>query len=540
MKRVQKSKAICALLLVLVMIIGLAACGKEDVSTKPTESEEQTQKKTEDASDTNQDLVPEKVSSEKITLSIMLPEQHAPVDKEHLFFTGIEELTNVRLDPIPVIFDNYSERMNVTLASGDLPDIMAYYTVSGIIDEYGPQGAFAVLDLEKMPNYKLKLSEVENAIELIKSPDGNIYRALEFNYMGVQNAALFARIDMIQKANLELPKAPYSIDELYQLMLELKNAYPDTYPILQFAPGQHWGSWAPLFQTRSGIYFNQSSGQYLDGRLTENFKDLLRFLNNAYKDGILNPEFPTITRQQFDEYLLTDITLFNIGSAAVGDVFTPQGLVRNPDYLFDTIEPPQYMGGDFWQESFHPLNMGAGYVVSNLSKNKDIAVRLLDWMYSEEGSIFNQWGKEGVTYEVVDGQMRLMDHIQTRVRAMEGIPDLKQLWHDYSIGRHGWYLERREDRHIEMDRGPLTRAGADMYAKYQVDPAPITPLMTEEQERIGELGGPINTYLEEQLMRVILGDLAVDEWDNVIEKAKEMGSDEIVKIYQKAYERAYK
>ena len=51
-----------------------------------------------------------------------------------------------------------------------------------------------------------------------------------------------------------------------------------------------------------------------------------------------------------------------------------------------------------------------GYLICNTGKQDriDNAFKLLDWMYSDEGSELLSWGKEGETYKVVDGKKKFI------------------------------------------------------------------------------------------------------------------------------------
>ena len=47
----------------------------------------------------------------------------------------------------------------------------------------------------------------------------------------------------------------------------------------------------------------------------------------------------------------------------------------------------------------------------------------------------------------------------------------------------------------------------------------------------------VNTYVDEMIDKVIMGQESIDNWDKVVKAIRDMKVDEVVKIYQKAYDK---
>ncbi|MNO03929.1 hypothetical protein D3C81_2247840 [compost metagenome] len=63
------------------------------------------------------------------------------------------------------------------------------------------------------------------------------------------------------------------------------------------------------------------------------------------------------------------------------------------------------------------------------------------------------------------------------------------------------------------------------------------PLTKEESSRVKELLAPLNTMLEQEYDKFVMGLKKIDDYDAVIKKAKDSGATEIEKIYNDALAR---
>ena len=118
--------------------------------------------------------------SEPVTLSMLTP-SHAswPFQEDWYVVDLIKEYTNVDLKVTAVDTSGFSEKLNLTMASGELPDLM-FLTDNTTVQQYAPQGAFInILDhLDKMPNFKAWYEENQQYAANYLSADGGLYAEL--------------------------------------------------------------------------------------------------------------------------------------------------------------------------------------------------------------------------------------------------------------------------------------------------------------------------------------------------------------------------
>lgn len=141
----------------------------------------------------------------------------------------IKEYTNVDLKVTAVDTSGFSEKLNLTMASGELPDLM-FLTDNTTVQQYAPQGAFInILDhLDKMPNFKAWYEENQQYAANYLSADGGLYQFPQQGVEETERRGWLYRADIFEELGLEMPT---NKDEFYDVLVKLKEAYPDSYPL---------------------------------------------------------------------------------------------------------------------------------------------------------------------------------------------------------------------------------------------------------------------------------------------------------------------
>ena len=62
-------------------------------------------------------------------------------------------------------------------------------------------------------------------------------------------------------------------------------------------------------------------------------------------------------------------------------------------------------------------------------------------------------------------------------------------------------------------------------------------MTTEESDEFYAKYTDIGTYAQTELLRFVVGDNSMDQWDTFVDTCKSMGIDDCVEIYQTAYDR---
>ena len=70
----------------------------------------------------------------------------------------------------------------------------------------------------------------------------------------------------------------------------------------------------------------------------------------------------------------------------------------------------------------HPNNYYNVWGINTDTENKEIVMKFVDWLYSEEGGYLMNYGVEGVHWEMVDGKPQFLDSIIEEYKSRTGDP----------------------------------------------------------------------------------------------------------------------
>ncbi|MBQ5777698.1 MAG: extracellular solute-binding protein, partial [Oscillospiraceae bacterium] len=210
-------KRFTALLLALVMMFALCACGGNNGGTVAGEV---------DASPLTKDDV----------ISVIVPSHPSwPFDKEWKAIDYMEEVSGATLDIKGVPNSEWSTKLTLLFADPkSLPDVIMMTSPASVTSHANQGSLIPYSQVEQyMPNAKkffdsLDENTYETKVTRCVSFDGELYF---FNCAGRDRTMnLFSwmyRKDIFDKHGL---KVPTTFDEIYEVSKELKKLYPDSYP----------------------------------------------------------------------------------------------------------------------------------------------------------------------------------------------------------------------------------------------------------------------------------------------------------------------
>lgn len=136
------------------------------------------------------------------------------------------------------------------------------------------------------------------------------------------------------------------------------------------------------------------------------FKDYLTTMASWYKDGLINPDFPT---QSFDD-VSAMIAADKVGAAVThlatyGNLYYETNEIPNPDAALIPIQFPVLNEGDSLTR-YRPggRSVGDDKAITTSAKNPEACAYLLDILYKDEVDILLQYGIEGTSYKMEDGR----------------------------------------------------------------------------------------------------------------------------------------
>ena len=449
-----------------------------------------------------------------------------------------EELTNVYLNLTEVSMAASEEQFNLLIASNDLPDIIqmfgSYYTkgIDNAMDED------LILDLTDMladyaPNYNYLR---ENNAELKKSSTEDSGRVGSFYFLigdadlGPRNG-MWIRQDWLEEQGLEVPT---TYDEMYEVLKAFQSAY-NTPMTLYMTEYGYFDSQTLVGGYDVGIGFYNEDGTVKYGPIEDGFYDYLVMMNQWYADGLISSDFTTITSMNI--------------------MFDPTDIVTSKCGVWNA----NYRGDDSWKnnatdESFTPLaiadmtktgteqiHVGGkgsnvdryGCVVSAECEQADVAVAWIDWWYSEEGTMLSSYGVEGETFNYnEDGQPIYTDLIlnneQGSARAMRNIyTGMSFAFRVYRVVTSGY-----DNGYDKLDRGTW-----DTNRDNAWDISNFIAMTSDEGDEYSTIMSDIETYVEENVPKFIIGARDLSEWDTYVQDIIDMGIEDAIAIKTAAVER---
>lgn len=533
-------KRLTALFLVSVMLFALAACsGKEGKNTQ--DGSTAVNVGTADVSTTDAGT-PGEVKSGKIfekstEISIVMG-SHAswPYDESWAMWDIVEEATNVKFNIQAIPLAEMPTKVNLMMASRDqLPDLL-HVIEKGTVDKHAIAGAFvSIMDnIDRLPNFKNWMDTTSDSEEYLTqrtSGDGKIYFFPTYGLHTINNLRSWMyRKDIFEKNNLTPPK---DVNEMFEAAKKLKEIYPDSYP-LAFRDGLDQlrimaPQWKPYFDLYGYYDFNTNKWGY--GAIEDAAKEMVVFFKKMADEELIPPDFLTIETKSWQELVASGKGFMMPEYIVRIDFFNrPARQAGEKDYTWAVMAPPKGNGPDA-ASKVRKMNLEfSGYLICNTGKTENInnAFKFVDWMYSPEGKEILSWGKEGVTYKVVDGKKQfILDDKGTPARNL------------YGLGTYGLYLavDPASNEALYSEENVIEARKAIQYLEERANPLIWLPFNDSEAETQAQLGTTIKTYVDEQFSKFLLGQRPMSEWDAYVQEVKKLGVDELIKMYENTYKR---
>ncbi len=400
-------KKVIALLLVLCMLASaLVGC-----AGSPGEKTAQETDPTNTAQPDNQPAAPEEPATEEpveINLMVFAPENFDP--EVFPSVKAIEEACNVKLNYEVPPMSSYEEKLQITMASGEYPDLIMFPSHdSQVFKDAVSEGIVVPINeyLASADNLNAYISDVswdcmkaEGDDQIYGVPRSTPFRCDQY----------YVRKDWCDNLGIELPEdGIITKDQLVDIMTRFTfddpdgNGLDDTYGFTWYADGN--GNLDPqVFAPAFGLLgWQKSDGTYdymkaMYDRESSTYTELLAFAADCWNQGIIDPNAP------LNKSSAEALTRMIEGSVGIVKDFAgnlPSQLKNlqgvNPDaelaYLFVENENGE-VEGDAYGGGYWFLN---AITIAAKGKEQKI-IDMLDYLLSDDGWRLLQYGPEGVTW----------------------------------------------------------------------------------------------------------------------------------------------
>lgn len=528
----KKTCSIVALLAaVMVLLSVFAACAKGREADFQTEAASSS-----DATDATE--------PEYLELSVLFPENATwKINPDAEFFRIVQEKTGTRLTINTIPDVDYIEKRNLMIAGGNIPDIM-YVNSAQDVMKFAKQGILLALDTlidTSAPNIARYMTPEER--KKVQCSDGKVYSIPRFYDKTIQYYGWMARKDILDANGISVPQ---TLDEFYDMLKRLKKIYPESYPFIVRNSVRDEMS---IYRVFRGLFGEDNLGypNYLFFRdekwkisgMEETSKEILLFIRKLYTERLIDPEFSIISTQQWEQEITTGKSFVTHDYMLRAEYFNNAVRDKNPDFNLDIIPVPKKEGITPSQWVPDKLVDWAQFVINSKTADPDGAIRFMDFFYSPEGVDLTNWGIEGKTYEVVGNKKQFLPNVITASNH-KGTVDIKK---DYLV-QYIFMGVVDADAYKQLNLGKNSLAGFELYEKYNYNmkiPPYVTSAFTQEEaDKVTQIKPLIEKHIVENFTEFIMGTRSFDEWEEFQEELKILGVEDLLKIYQDAYERKYK
>lgn len=550
----KNAKKLVALLLVLAMVLSLAACGNGGNSS--TSSETSTSSAAEDSSaaeegETGDDgetaesgefQLP--IVDEPTTLSYFVADDSncaiMTTDwNDNEFYQEMERRTGVHLEMEMVSSADYQTNFNLMIASGTLADLIyvgASYYAEGV-DAAIDDGYFLDLtDLvdEYMPNYqKVRTSDIQ--YELLSTTDSGRLGAVYELRQSKQGPwlGLWIRQDWLDDLNLE---TPVTFDDYHEVLTAFKNEKGATAPlILNFSGSDgEFGTMSGGLNVLNSWQLDETGkvnfGPYMDA-----WKEYVTIMNQWYNEGLIDPDFMATDERTADmAKVVTGASGLFAALYTMPSVY--EAASEDSNMNLAPVNPPVKNEGDEIHIRLRDSYTSGNTAISADCENPEVAMRWLDYLFTEEGALLANYGIEGDTFEFnEEGEPEFTDKILNNENGWT----MTQTVASYlcpSAGIANWSDWTRELAGVPEKNQACYDVWSEADDTWRL-PSSVTLTQDESTERAA-LYADISTTVKEQTAQFISGALDIESnWDAYIASLESSGIERAIEITQAAYDR---
>ena len=490
------------------------------------------------------------------------------------FTKYLEDLTGVHIEWVTAGRDDWQEKLNMMLSSGDYPDMLL--GLSPDLAKFGVKEQIIVpmdeyINEENMPNY-MKL--YGDRLDLSRETDGQIYSLIAENdcYHCSYGRKMWINTKHLEEMGVEMPT---TTDEFLEVCKKFKEYKPDGIAVLGSAPGQGWYSEFENFLM--GSFILPPSKSYTldrrdktavtwDGEIVcvaqdDRYREFLKYANTLYNEGALYDGDFTQTEEQMKSIINQDGA--PVLAFTTGTISNCIDVTSNPDLYaqYEAMSPLKGPDGTQLTTYFKYLSINDGnFSITDTCKSPEAALRWADFFYSEIGDLASQYGADEGKDWVLNPEGKF---------GLNGEPAKYEILNKYSAEtqNHDWQdlgirvapaeyrLGAATPQDVDIKTGEgleklLYESSKNDYAPYtqteensDLDVLPRLKLTSEETTNVSTIAVEVEKMIDENSAAFITGARNIEDdkdWESFKTSLESAGLQELLETYQTAYDRQMK
>lgn len=500
------------------------------------------------------------VEGDPIHVSCMFPRQSShPTSFDDMWWSQeLLKRANVVFDWNLVEKSGFDEKKNLVLATGDYPDVFIDGITKADEQMFGPMGIFvdlAPLIEEYAPNIKELFERFPDVKKSLTYENGAIYNLCDFNVTPRDQFvdAPYYNVAWVRNLGMEMPK---TLEELYDVLVAVRDMDADSdgntddeYPILFRFESQPAFKYSVLagygliaLQDEYGVTADYvKDGQYLFVPAQEGYKNYLAYMNKLYTEGLISDDCFTASQEQINAKIQTN-KVFMMG-------MQPYNLLYEDEQWIDKFEMLPFLTSETSSEMIWPGNLRhtrawGNFVMTDKCKYPVEMIKLVDYWYSDVGSLMIRAGREKGTYDDQGWEIIIDEKTGDWTSKISYDTEKYTGYYDFRIHNaplQGSYVagEFQNKLMIQSDYKNNWYSETKMASgrtEYMQIPYPEVTYTEEEQETMMTYVDIAN-YVKSMETKFIMGEVSLDDWDSYVNTLYSMGLEDIIAVKQAAYDR---
>lgn len=462
------------------------------------------------------------------SLSVMAPflSTTSPKDGNEIEL-AIEKQIGVDLEMTWVPNASYGDKVNITLAGDDLPQVMVIQGKDPGFVRNAEAGAFWDLTdhLDDYPNLATDLPEVQKA----SSINGKVYGV--FRARDAMREAVIIRKDWLQNLGLEMPTTVDELAEVARAFTEDDpdgNGADDTYGLIipkwpgTIGTNSPWDAIETWYG--AGTRWTERGGELVPSFTTDEWLEAVQFERQLVEDGVVNADYATFDSAKWNEPFLTGQggIIIDVHSRA-GQLI---GLFKqsDPENFENYVDITGNLEGPDGEVHALPTAGYSGFLaiprssVRTEEQLKQVLQVLNDLNSDEVGPLLNN-GIEGVTYElegdlavgIDDVSQELKDTVGAYAQLGTNVNGFK----GYRPKQASEYEQEMYDKRKQIEAADLELAEFDPAAPY------MSPTYVSK-------GAQLDTIVADARIQYIAGQLDLDGLKDAVARWRSSGGDDVI------------
>ena len=466
-----------------------------------------------------------------------------------------EKMTGVHIDwHLIGASESGTTAFNLSIASGDLPDIYARsFSTSQVVTCIEGNILLALDDLIESDGvyYKWALEEQPQYRSMLTAPDGHIYTFM-YTDTGVHKDSeykMWVKASWLDKLGIDMPTTP---EEFKDLLIAIRDNdvngngdASDEIPLVGYYNGRKTDPVCflmnPFELYRENYYVITDEGEVRFLANTDGWREGLKYLADLYSEGLIDEntyvqdgtQFKNLLNKPEEEAIVGTAPSWYLGAEMDANV------VNWTDYL--AVPPLEGPTGLRQSAARKGGNFNLNGAITTACENPEVAFRWLDWMLSEDGCFFGQFGLEGENWEWIDAE----SYYGSEKALNRLTSDLETLWNSGTFPRYDLqrvrYSPAKNPETYNTDNTYILVSSAQVYEPYYVwHNIPDIVWCSDEDldaERT-DLQTLFNDYILTMDTQFVMGELDInddDAWADYVAELDAMGLEDYMAVIATYY-----